>query len=1342
MLHEARKRFSTLPRGTRRVIIAALMFIDATYLGTLNGLGSLNIIDKALGGALPNDMVWLLQLIQSITAGFVVIKVLFDDVPSGIPRTTAILLSPLFMVIVTFISLDILLQGLGEDAFFTLDLVSISTGTLTWSSTYLAIAIGLTLTYKVQRYGNFAQSELFMLGMYVSMIMIWSDYFFPMSNLSTSKDGILTWSVLLFTLVAAFVLTGIAGVIIDRLVYKGFRKTKASPQVMMIASLGVALILRALTYLRFGAGRRMFEPEGDWRMPNLRWEIPTTKLRFNLGDTSLRPAEPLYGDSNGDGIWQEGEYFTDLDGDGRYDAAQTYSHFNCEQSTNPETGELMFDEATGDPILSRIVSEGSKPSLELYDTTTDCITHATTNYAYYKGAVPFVVFSAVLLLLLLLNKTRLGRRMRAVADNPELAASSGINVERVHLTSAFLSAGLSGLGGAIFAMTLRFNPETAFTLLLPSFAIIVLGTIGSVPGAIVGSLIVGFVRALSSPVLIGIGGPLGRSNYSALEGVMPYIFLVAILMIMPEGIGDAYEKWKIERLRKRKEGSTERSPKIAAALAILPTGILGLHHWWSDRTQRMQSFSAIAITAYIFHRLSDFIARHSFADGACSDSCASNDAFETNLAVLTGRNDGLISLEDSPLTESDLLGQMTPPSELSPSETDQWAADAVAHMHESWLSMMTYEIDMVNFIVDLGEIVWPGAIIALWIYSIYEGVGMLRDSDNQSAQVYRMMDSLRRIQSAVSDSIRSIQLKVTSMWSGFDRKHKEFHRKHFLIDKEKAVESIQNLLRVILLLVVLVIPAPIIIPLLILVPSEVLFRVTSLITGVTSVIKGAFSGPGPERRKMEMYGRESQRGSWLLFALLLAILLAFLLWLPISESDDFRWKKILQSSNVLLTLSIFALMSFSLNLHTGYTGMVNFGVIFFVGVGAITVGILTAPEELHGYGWDILPATIMGMALAAFFGWALAYPTARLRTDYFAIVTISLGEILRILLAGEPLLRVGSVGNALGISAYPLPSEKWWFCGSEKIGEGTAYENIADCRDPISVLDENGTPMFDSVSGDPIQIFLSSPSSWVSDLLGLGDPAPYMFFLMVLSLLSVGLVWGVLSKLLSSPWGRILKAIREDEEVAQHHGHDILTHKAASLALGAAIAALAGAFWAWKLTGFEPNFMSPARSTFLVWAAFIIGGTSNNRGMIVGAFIIVLMEFVFNVLVAGQGSPDLPLHTTAARIDSLFEWLFTDQWETARMFLYVMAAGFIVRSDQLLDIGASGAAIFIFGAIALGERSIEESFFRGIISADMLYVKLLLIGCLMLFSLKFNPKGLLPEVPVRPERPTGGAPNE
>ena len=234
----------------------------------------------------------------------------------------------------------------------------------------------------------------------------------------------------------------------------------------------------------------------------------------------------------------------------------------------------------------------------------------------------------------------------------------------------------------------------------------------------------------------------------------------------------------------------------------------------------------------------------------------------------------------------------------------------------------------------------------------------------------------------------------------------------------------------------------------------------------------------------------------------------------------------------------------------------------------------------------------------------LAYPTARLRMDYFAIVTISLGEIVRVLLAGEPLLRAGSWGSSIGISRYTLPGESWWFCGSDVPNKaplagldatlGTADDIIqrmepSDCRDAVD---------------------LSSPAVSIGDLMNLDQAAPYMMLLAVIGILSTIFVWWLLDTILASPWGRILRAIREDEEVAQHHGHDVLTHKAASLALGAAIAGFAGALWAWKLTGFQPNHMMPARSTFLVWAAFIVGGAANNRGMVVGAFIIVLMEFV------------------------------------------------------------------------------------------------------------------------------------
>ena len=1239
MLQQIRENYNQLSTLNKRVFLALFLFFDSLFLGLSYGYGGLNFLDIILLDKLPTDLIWLLQILESISAGFLVIKIFFDDIPPSRIRTLGIFLSPLFMLGVIFLTLEALLQGLETRATITLDLISISTGTLTWASTYLAIAIGLTLTYKVQRYGNFAQSEFFMIGMYLAMVMVWSDYFVPLYD--APKDGVLTWSLLSWSLLAAFILTGFAGIMIDRLVYRGFREQRASPQVMMIASLGVALILRALTYLRFGASRNMFEPDSDWRMPTMRWELPTTKFRFNLGDRTqgLAPAEPFW-DANGNGIYDRGtnglfESFTDLDGDNRYDSAQTYNHYNCEQ-----TG---IDETTGEPILSRIVSEVSKPFFEMYDTNVDCVTGATTNYAYYKGIVPAVIFSSVAILLLLLTKTRLGRKMRAVADNPELAASSGINVERVQLTSAFLSAGISGLGGAIFAITLRYNPETAFTLLLPSFAVIVLGTIGSIPGAIIASLIVGFVRALSSPILIGIGSPLGRSNYTAMDGVMPYIFLVAVLMIMPEGIGDAYEKWKIDRLRRKREITKKPSKVVTYLLAIFPlTAVLGLHNWWNDRSDRAQTLASIGIGSYIFHRFASFISRNSFYSDACSDTCSTNTGVQTNLDILLG-SDGILQAEDSP-----------------------YFSDTLADIDISWFELMQTELWFIESISSMDNLVWPLIPILVWCVALFQAVEYIWGTDYISKPV-KSIDKRTNI----FDILSAYDSKIRNTWNKIVR------------DYESKIYSITNNIRS--------------------QPSSLLEKYSN-------------HPPSNERFK---YGRESKIGSNIIFIILLIILFLFLYWLPISNSDTMNFNKALQVSNVLLTLSIFILMSFSLNLHTGVTGMVNFGVIFFVGIGAITVGILTAPTEVHGYAWPVLPATIFAILLAAAFGWALAYSTARLRMDYFAIVTISLGEIVRVLLAGEPLLRVGSIGSAIGISKYTLPLKQWWFCGrGVSIGPDTDYISADSCRNDSALIGP----------ADKMGELLN-----LTDANGLIEPAPYMMLLAIMGIISVILVWWLLETILSSPWGRILRAIREDEEVAQHHGHDVLSHKAASLALGAAIAGLAGAFWAWKLTGFEPSIMSPARSTFLVWAAFIIGGKANNKGMIIGAFIIVLMEFVFNVLVAAQGSPDLPLYSTADKIDRLFQWLVMDQWEVTKIFITILILGILLRIRIISDIGMSGVFVFLFTLFMLGQRSIEESFNNGV-SADMAYVKVLLIGSLMLFSLKLNPKGLIPEVPFRPSK--------
>tara|TARA_B110000263_G_scaffold194241_1_gene172468 strand:+ start:100 stop:741 length:642 start_codon:yes stop_codon:yes gene_type:complete len=195
-------------------------------------------------------------------------------------------------------------------------------------------------------------------------------------------------------------------------------------------------------------------------------------------------------------------------------------------------------------------------------------------------------------------------------------------------------------------------------------------------------------------------------------------------------------------------------------------------------------------------------------------------------------------------------------------------------------------------------------------------------------------------------------------------------------------------------------------------------------------------------------------------------------------------------------------------------------------------------------------------------------------------------------------------------------------------------------------------------------------------------------------------VWYLLNTLLASPWGRILRSIREDEEVSQHHGHNIMTHKAASLAVGAAIAGLSGALWAWLNVSIFPDFMNPVRSTFLVWAAFIVGGRGNMRGMVVGAFLIVIVEFVFNVMIVARGNPDLAFHGLTTYLDGAFSWIIKD-----------------------------------LGGLIWSDRSISEAFPREEIRLALSHLKLALIGAVIIVALLVSPKGLLPEVPGRPKRP-------
>ena len=132
MLHELRERWNSASRGQRRAIIALMIILDSS-IGLLYQFGSLNLVDLSVGGKVPNDMVWLLQIVESISGAFLLVKILFDDVPMGKLRTLGIAFSPLFILLSVWLTLELLFTGLGKDSTVTIDMATMAVGTLTLS---------------------------------------------------------------------------------------------------------------------------------------------------------------------------------------------------------------------------------------------------------------------------------------------------------------------------------------------------------------------------------------------------------------------------------------------------------------------------------------------------------------------------------------------------------------------------------------------------------------------------------------------------------------------------------------------------------------------------------------------------------------------------------------------------------------------------------------------------------------------------------------------------------------------------------------------------------------------------------------------------------------------------------------------------------------------------------------------------------------------------------------------------------------------------------------------------------------------------------------------------------
>ena len=278
-------------------------------------------------------------------------------------------------------------------------------------------AIGVTLTYSILRFANFAHGEFISWGAYLTLTVSGLLGFMAAATPAPLGPFSFTWPILLGGL-AALALTGGLALALDRVLFRRLRRTGESI-VAIMASFGASLALRSLLETLF----------------------------------TSRPA-----------------YFT-----------------RALQIARPIGGGLRV----------------------------------TPNQVAVLGATALIVVGTHVLL----TRTKVGRAMRAVAENPSLARVNGIDVESVIRVTWLLGGGLAAASGIVVGLLVQVRPSMGFDLLLPLFAAAILGGIGSVPGAVLGGLVVGLSEA-SAVAFLG----------AQWRGAVAFAILIAVLLLRPRGI--------------------------------------------------------------------------------------------------------------------------------------------------------------------------------------------------------------------------------------------------------------------------------------------------------------------------------------------------------------------------------------------------------------------------------------------------------------------------------------------------------------------------------------------------------------------------------------------------------------------------------------------------------------------------------------------------------------------------------------------------------------------------------------------------------------------------------------
>ena len=246
----------------------------------------------------------------------------------------------------------------------------------------------------------------------------------------------------------------------------------------------------------------------------------------------------------------------------------------------------------------------------------------------------------------------------------------------------------------------------------------------------------------------------------------------------------------------------------------------------------------------------------------------------------------------------------------------------------------------------------------------------------------------------------------------------------------------------------------------------------------------------------------------------------------------------------LIFASFYSLSSLGLNLQWGFTGLFNVGIVGFFAIGAYTSAILTGPSYpdtmFGGFGLWFPIGFVAAIATSGFAAFVVGFVTLRLSEDFLAISTFGIAVSIQLVLLNFESLTRGPNGM------YSLPR-------------------------PLSGYFESGT---------------------LDNLL---------YLIMCLSIIAV--VYWAFERMVRSPWGRVLRSIRDDEVAAAALGKNVFAVRLQSFVVGSAVMGLAGAMYANFLGFISPLDFFPI-FTFQVFVMLIVGGSGNNLGALLGGLVV------------------------------------------------------------------------------------------------------------------------------------------